>query len=279
MQSRNSILTSVAMIGAVVLCVAGTTLRAHHSTTAFDSSKTMTVNGIVAKFEWTNPHVYVWVNVPDASHLGRYDLYAFESASPNVLELGGWNRTILKAGDRITIDYAPRRDGRNGGLWILGRRADGLVLRGGGDPIARGRLTQGAAQTGSAQCPRAEVVEVMPKASAETRPVAYRNGTIHVSRAPLSTMNDVVAVAFNPPQAIGLTFTPEVGERMERITGSRPNFPLAFVVDNDAVLSVVLEGGFGIGKDGLQISVDGNFDRIKMIYDTLSRCVAARSKR
>lgn len=140
-------------------------------------------------------------------------------------------------------------------------------------------VVMSAAPTVSAQCPRVEVVEVMPKASAETRPVTYQKGTIHVSRAPLSTLNDVVAVDFNPPEAIGLTFTPEVGERMERITGSRPNFPMAFVVDKDAVLSVVLEGGFGIGKDGLQISVDTNFDRLKKIYDTLSRCVAARSRK
>jgi hypothetical protein len=63
---------------------------------------------------------------------------------------------------------------------------------------------------------------------------------------------------------------------MERIT-ARPNFPLAFVVDNDAIVSVVLTGGFGIGRDGLQVSVDRNEERIKRIYDTLSRCVAARA--
>ena len=51
---------------------------------------------------------------------------------------------------------------------------------------------------------------------------------------------------------------------------------MAFVVDDDAVISVVLEGGFGIGKQGLQISVDSNFERIKRLYDTLSRCVAAQ---
>ena len=136
----------------------------------------------------------------------------------------------------------------------------------------------GTAQQTVAQCPRAEVVEVMAQASAETRPVAYGNGTIHVSRAPLATLNDVVKVGFDAdtPWAIGLTFTPEVGERMERIT-ARPNFPLAFVVDNDAIVSVVLTGGFGIGTGGLQVSVDRNEERIRMIYDTLSRCLALRT--
>ena len=138
----------------------------------------------------------------------------------------------------------------------------------------------GAAPTvNAAQCPRAEVVEVMPKASAETRPVAYRNGTIHVSLVPLSTLKDIASVAFDPetPLAIVLTFTPDAEDRMERITGSRPSFPMAFVVDDDAVVNVVLEGGFGIGKGGLQVSVDKNEERIKKIYDALSRCVAPRS--
>ena len=136
--------------------------------------------------------------------------------------------------------------------------------------------TAGAAVAAAQPCPRAEVVEVMSKASAETRPVTYQGRIIHVSRAPLATLNDVVNVRLNPPEAIQLTFTREVGERMERIT-ARPNFPLAFVVDNDALVNVVLEGGFGIGTGGLQVSVDSNFERVKKIYDALSRCVAART--
>ena len=91
-------------------------------------------------------------------------------------------------------------------------------------------------------------------------------------------MPDIVAIDFDPPWAIHLAFKPEVGERMERITGSRPNFPMAFVVDSEAVISVVLQGGFGIGKGGLQVSVDRNEQRIKNIYDVLSRCVAATRK-
>ena len=84
-------------------------------------------------------------------------------------------------------------------------------------------------------------------------------------------------VGVDPPQAILLTFTPEAGERMERITGSRPNFPMAFVVENDALVSVVLQGGFGIGTGGLQVSVDSNFERVKEISDALIRCVALRN--
>ena len=235
------------------------------------------MTGVVATVQWTNPHVIVSVNVPNPSDPSQV-LYAFESGSPNVLEATGWNRIALKAGDKITVDYAPFRDGKKGGLWILGRRSDGMVLSSRSGPTVSQRRppTRGAAPAASARCPRAEVVEVMPKASAETRPVAYGNGTIHVSRVPLSTLSDVVEIQFAPPWAIGLTFTPDVGERMQRMT-ARPNFPMAFVVDNDVMLSVVLEGGFGIGKDGLQITAGRNQERVKNLYDTLSRCVAQRS--
>jgi uncharacterized protein DUF6152 len=125
-QSRNSILKSIAMIVAVVLG-AGTNVQAHHSTTASNSSKTVTVTGVVATVQWTNPHVIVSVNVPNPSDPSQV-LCAFESGSPNVLEAAGWNRNALKACDKLTIDYAPFRDGKKGGRWILGRRSDGMVL-------------------------------------------------------------------------------------------------------------------------------------------------------
>jgi hypothetical protein len=127
----------------------------------------------------------------------------------------------------------------------------------------------------AAQCPRAEVVEVMPMATAETRPVVFGNRTIQVNRVPLATLEHIVKVGFDAPWAIQLTFTREAGERMERIT-ARPNFPMAFVVDDEALVSVVLEGGYGIGKDGLQVSLDSNEQRVKRIYDTLSRCISER---
>ncbi len=126
------------LVGVVLSLMTGV-VQAHHSATVFDSSKTMTVTGVVAKLEWTNPHVFVWIYVADAGNPGHHDLYAFENASPNVLEVAGWTPTVLRAGDMITVDYAPLRDGRHGGYWIRGRRADGQVLQGRGGPASAGR--------------------------------------------------------------------------------------------------------------------------------------------
>jgi hypothetical protein len=129
-----------------------------------------------------------------------------------------------------------------------------------------------ASSAAAAQCPRVEVAEVTSKASAETRPVAYRGGTIHVSRSPLARLEDVIRVDFDAPWAVLLTFKPDVGERMERIT-ARPDFPMAVVVDNEALVSVVLQGGFGIGSGGLRVSLDDE-KRAKEITEALRRCVA-----
>ena len=121
---------------AALLVLSGT-VRAHHSYAVFESAKEATVVGTVAKLEWTNPHVFIWVYVPRADDPASYDLYAFENGSPNALEKSGWSKTLPKAGDRIAVTYAPLRDGRKGGHWIIGTLADGRALRGAGAPASR----------------------------------------------------------------------------------------------------------------------------------------------
>jgi hypothetical protein len=99
----------------------------------FDGTRTVTVTGTVAKLEWTNPHVFIWLYVPSAGGNG-FDLYAFENGSPNVLARSGWSKSAFAEGEKITIEYWPLADGRNGGHYKQGTRADGTVLRGAGGP-------------------------------------------------------------------------------------------------------------------------------------------------
>src|SRR5262245_45543057 len=80
---------------------------AHHTYAMFDGSATRTVTGTVAKLEWKNPHVYLWVYVPSTENPGKYDLYAFENGSPSVLSDRGWTPTVMKAGEKVTIEYWP----------------------------------------------------------------------------------------------------------------------------------------------------------------------------
>jgi hypothetical protein len=120
---------------ALVVALAGvSTTFAHHTYAMFDGSGTRTVAGTVAKLEWKNPHVYIWVYVPSKEDASKYDLYAFENGSPSVLSARGWTPTAMKAGDKVTIEYWPLKDGRNGGHFEQATFADGHTLRGAGGP-------------------------------------------------------------------------------------------------------------------------------------------------
>src|SRR5262245_43803011 len=100
----------------------------------FDGSRTMTVSGTVAKLEWSNPQVFVWIYVPNQQAASGYDLYAFSNASTNVLERSGWSPTVLKVGEKVTVEYWPLKDGRSGGQLIKATHEDGRVTRGVGGP-------------------------------------------------------------------------------------------------------------------------------------------------
>jgi Family of unknown function (DUF6152) len=87
-------------------------LQAHHSFAAeFDSTKVVTLNGVVTKVEWTNPHTYFYVDVADDQ--GKVVNWAVEGGAPNALYRAGWKPTSLKAGDRVTIVGSRAKDGSN----------------------------------------------------------------------------------------------------------------------------------------------------------------------
>jgi hypothetical protein len=109
-------------------------VRAHHSYAMFDGSTLKSVTGTVARLEWRNPHVFVWVYVRNSSASGGYDLYAFENGSPAVLARMGWSKDVLAAGETITVEYWPLRDGRNGGHFVKATRSGGRTLPGVGGP-------------------------------------------------------------------------------------------------------------------------------------------------
>src|SRR5215216_3201527 len=101
---------------------------AHHSYAMFDQTRSATVQGTVHTLEWTNPHIWVWVVVKDAS--GGSTTYGFESNAPSELaRFFGWNKRVLTAGETVTIEYSPLKSGRNGGALRTITFPDGRVLR------------------------------------------------------------------------------------------------------------------------------------------------------
>jgi hypothetical protein len=113
---------------------------AHHSYAMFDLNTRATLSGTVAKVEWSNPHVFVWVYVPNAK--GAHDLYGLEAGAVSLLTRYGWTKSSVKAGEKVTVEYFPLKDKRPGGAFIKLTHADGTVTRnepfapGGTDPSA-----------------------------------------------------------------------------------------------------------------------------------------------
>jgi hypothetical protein len=100
--------------------------RAHHSFAPFDLTQEKTITGTVSRFEWTNPHSWIFVDVPNDK--GGVDSWAIEGMSPNYLARRGWTKTTVKPGDKITIAVRPLRSGEHGGMFVRATLADGRVL-------------------------------------------------------------------------------------------------------------------------------------------------------
>jgi hypothetical protein len=83
----------------------------------------------VTALEWTNPHVWLWIEAQDGT--GATATYAFESLSPSELtRFFGWHKRVLTPAQPVTIEYAPFRNGERGGALVTVTFADGRVLRG-----------------------------------------------------------------------------------------------------------------------------------------------------
>ena len=95
-------------IAAVAMLAVVAPMRGHHSFSAeFDAKRKVTLSGVVTKVEWTNPHTYFYVDVPEG---GKTVNWAFETAGPNTLYRQGWRRDTLKVGDRVTVTAYRARD-------------------------------------------------------------------------------------------------------------------------------------------------------------------------
>jgi len=104
---RVALVASAALFTAAVMPT-----YAHHSFGAeFDSNKPVTMTGVVTRLEWTNPHVYLFIDVKDKA--GAVKNWGFEMGPPHMLQKAGWKRNSLTIGETVTIDGWLARDGSN----------------------------------------------------------------------------------------------------------------------------------------------------------------------
>jgi hypothetical protein len=107
-----------------VWVLAALPLLAHHSFSAeYDGAKPLKVTGVVTKVEWTNPHIWFFIDVKDAD--GRVSNWGFSGAPPGVLMRRGINKDSLKIGDTINVEGFRARDGSNNGSGGVVTFADG----------------------------------------------------------------------------------------------------------------------------------------------------------
>lgn len=114
MSSTRRSVRSVRMLSGMGLACLGllasvAPVGAHHSFAAeYDSSKPVTLKGVVSKIEWTNPHARFYIDVKDETGTFTWNL---ELASPNVLSRNGWTRKTLTIGDEISVQGSLAKDG------------------------------------------------------------------------------------------------------------------------------------------------------------------------
>ncbi|HEY3160253.1 MAG TPA: DUF6152 family protein [Vicinamibacterales bacterium] len=103
---------AVLVIGGLGLLLASRPIAAHHSFTAeFDANKPITMTGSVTKFEWTNPHAWIYIDAKDEA--GKVSNWGFELAAASGLMRSGWTRFSVKPGDVVTIEGARAKNGSN----------------------------------------------------------------------------------------------------------------------------------------------------------------------
>jgi hypothetical protein len=105
--------TSIALAAAVAAALA-VPASAHHSHANYNTNEFITLSGTITEVTWTNPHVWIYMDVADAQ--GRPQMWALEGGSVTSLMRGGWQRDSLKPGDKVSMRCNRLRDGSEGCL-------------------------------------------------------------------------------------------------------------------------------------------------------------------
>jgi hypothetical protein len=110
---------------------------AHHSFAMYDNDHQIKMVGTVEQFQWTNPHVYIELQVADADGTDRH--WTIECANPGILNRAGWKFNMIKRADKLTVIVAPLHTGEAGALLKEVTLPDGRVF-GNGGPAGKAQI-------------------------------------------------------------------------------------------------------------------------------------------
>lgn len=103
---KRFLLVVVVLLGALL---ASRPVAAHHSSSSYDMEHLVNMKGVVSKVEWTNPHVFIFLNVKD--EMGSVEEWRVEGNSPNMLTRVGWKSDMIKPGDELLVNGAAAKNG------------------------------------------------------------------------------------------------------------------------------------------------------------------------
>jgi len=105
--------TTIVAVAAGTLLLAISSATAHHSFALFDMTKTLDVEGSVKKFEWSNPHS--WIVLEVTSPQNTVDEWIVELPAAASLVREGWNKNFVKPGEKLLVRINPLKNGQKGG--------------------------------------------------------------------------------------------------------------------------------------------------------------------
>jgi len=123
---------AIVSLAVVMLAAVSVPLFAHHGNAAYDTTKTITLKGTVTEYTWANPHVFLKVEAKDDN--GNTSHWVIEAQSTVTQNAAGWSRTTFKAGDEVTLDVIPIKNGSPIGRFKGRIVINGTVFKAGAQP-------------------------------------------------------------------------------------------------------------------------------------------------
>lgn len=114
--------TKFRLLSLFLLCLPASVALAHHSFSMFDQSKKVTHTGTVSEVQWTNPHVWIFV---DVSTDGGSERWGMEFTSKVHLARRNFRSDMVKVGDQVEFTVSPYANGQPGGRFYTIRLANG----------------------------------------------------------------------------------------------------------------------------------------------------------
>jgi hypothetical protein len=124
MKIRHALSTTRAALAALLLSSLSAATFAHHSFAMFDQTKKVTHEGVVSEVQWTNPHVWIFVDVKKDD--GSVEKWGMEFTSKVHLARRNFTSDMVHVGDQVEFTVSPYADGKPGGRFYTIRMANGL---------------------------------------------------------------------------------------------------------------------------------------------------------